>query len=436
MKKVLVIAYHFPPGGGPGVQRVLKHVTYLRNAGWQPVVLTVENGDFPARDESLVKLIPTDITVVRVPILEPYSIYRSLVGAKGAAIDVNVNTGEKQGRNWKAQLAEWIRATFFIPDARVGWLLTAIRAGKRIIAEHQIDAIYSSSPPYTCALIARALHRSTGLPWVVGFRDPWTNFLTTPKRWWIPAAIDRWLEHSVFREATAVECAWMGIIDDAIAKYPGLDRSKFFHVPNGYDSSDFPVVSDPPPSTFTITYTGSLYGRRNPSTFFAALSLLRQRGVLDPSNIVLRFVGRFGAEVLAMMAASDFASSIHNVGYVAHRESIAWLLRSNVLLLIVDEAPESSAIVPGKVYEYLGTQRAVLALAPTGSAIEQLIQQTNAGRSVPQEDVEAIASAIQTLYERWTNGESLAEPYAGAIEQFERKNAAATLARIMDNLQL
>jgi hypothetical protein len=123
MKTVLVVAYHFPPGGGPGVQRVLKHVTYLRDAGWRPIVMTVENGDFPARDESLLAKIPSDVTVVRVPILEPYSLYRSFMGAKGAAIDVNVNKSSDQRSGWKERLAEFIRATLFIPDARVGWLL-------------------------------------------------------------------------------------------------------------------------------------------------------------------------------------------------------------------------------------------------------------------------------------------------------------------------
>jgi len=193
-------------------------------------------------------------------------------------------------------------------------------------------------------------------------------------------------------------------------------------------------VNEPPPSTFTITYTGSLYGRRNPSTFLAALALLQQRGHLQPANIVLRFVGRFGQDVLDMLASSPFAGSIHNVGYVPHHESIAWLLQSNVLLLIVDEAPESDAIVPGKVYEYLGTKRAVLALAPHGSAIEQLVQQTKAGTSVPQSNIEGIANAIATMYTLWQHGQPLAEPLDGAIEQYERKNAAHQLAHVLTTL--
>ena len=143
MKTILVIAYHFPPGGGPGVQRVLKHITYLRETGWHPMVLTVENGDFPARDESLLAKIPLDVTVVRVPILEPYDLYRKFMGRKGAAIDVNVNKAGTQRKGVKERLAEWVRATVFIPDARIAWLRKAAKVGVELVHKHNIQAIYS-----------------------------------------------------------------------------------------------------------------------------------------------------------------------------------------------------------------------------------------------------------------------------------------------------
>lgn len=432
MKSVLVVAYHFPPGGGPGVQRVLKHVTYLYEAGWKPIVLTVENGDFPARDESLLAKIPSYVDVHRVRIYEPYDLYRALMGKRTAAIDVNVNKSGDQRSGWKDALAEFIRATFFIPDARVGWLLTAVKAGRKLIEEHNIDAIYTSSPPYTCALIGRALHRRTRRPWVAGFRDPWTGFLTTPDRWFLPAAIDRSLERSVFTEATAVECAWQGIIDDALAKYPSLDRGKFHHVPNGFDSNDMPKVTYERNPVFTITYTGSMYGRRNPARFLQALELLHTRGILRPSDVHLRFVGRFGDDVQAMLAASVFAQSVENISYVPHEESIAYLMQSDVLLLIVDEAKESAEIVPGKVYEYIGTGRPVIALAPRGSAIEALIHETSAGMSAPQEDVEAIGMIIATMFEAWKRNESIVQPNVQQIAQYERRASAHALARILD----
>jgi hypothetical protein len=433
-KKVLVIAYHFPPGGGPGVQRVLKHVTYLRDAGWQPVVLTVENGDFPARDESLLAKIPADVRVERVPIIEPYTLYRRFMGRKGAAVDVNVNKSSEQRSGWKEQLSEWIRATFFIPDARIAWLRPATRRAVELIREEGISAIYSSSPPYTCALIGRNTHRATKLPWVAGFRDPWTLFLTTPDRWWLPAWIDRALERTVFTEATAVECAWQGIIDDARGKYPELPVEKFHHVPNGYDASDFPTIDYTPNSVFTITYTGSMYGRRTPKALLEALELLHTQGRLEPPSIKLRLVGRFGDDVQQMLTTSTFAPSIEVIDYVPHQESIAHLMRSEMSLLIVDDAKESAEIVPGKVYEYLGVGRPILALAPRGSAIETLIHETKAGVSCPQSDVAGIATAVDQAVQRWKDGLPIASPLLNEVRKYERRESAAQLARILDHL--
>lgn len=435
MKSVLVIAYHFPPGGGPGVQRVLKHVTYLREVGWNPIVLTVENGDFPARDESLLAKIPADVTVIRVPILEPYQLYRRFMGSKGSAIDVNVNKSASERKGWKEQLAEWVRATFFIPDARVAWLLTAVKKGLELVKEHDIQAIYSSSPPYTCALIARRIKQRTGLPWVAGFRDPWTEFLTTPDRWFLPAMIDKSLERSVFAEADLIECAWEGIIDDAMRKYPKLHRSKFHHVPNGFDSSDFPVVPYVRNDRFTITYTGSMYGRRTPRAFLAALDVLSGQGLIDPSDIRLRFVGRFGDEVHTMLNLSQFAPSIEIVGYVPHEESIGYVMSSEASLLIVDDTKESAEIVPGKVYEYLGVGRPIIALAPRNSAIERLLQETNAGLSAPQSDVDRIAEILGMFFDRWKRGEQIVQPFAQEIVKYERRVAAHQLGSMLNELQ-
>ncbi|MCO6466691.1 MAG: glycosyltransferase family 4 protein [Bradyrhizobiaceae bacterium] len=433
-KTVLVIAYHFPPGGGPGVQRILKHVTYLREANWTPVVLTVENGDFPARDESLLEQVPADVTVIRVPIVEPYTIYRKFMGSKGAAVDVNVNKSAAEMRGLKEKLAHAVRATFFVPDARVAWWRPAAQAALKAVRQHNVNAIYSSSPPYTCSLIARSVKRSTGLPWVAGFRDPWTGFLTTPERWWLPASVDRAMERSVFHEADAVECAWQGIIDDAMEKMPDLRRDKFHHVPNGYDPADFPPNRYVPNNRFTITYTGSLYGRRTPAALLQALDELRKDNKISVADVHLVFVGRFGNEVHSMLSESAFAQSITTIDYVTHTESIAYLQSSEMSLLIVDDAKESAGIVPGKVYEYLGVGRPVIAIAPAQSAVEQLITETQAGFSVPGTDVAALSSRLLTAITRWKNAEPIATPNVDVIRQYERRTSAFKLASILDQL--
>lgn len=434
MKNLLVIAYYFPPSGGPGGQRVLKTVKYLPHFGWQPFVLTVSNGQFPAIDESLLEEIPESVLVERTRIFEPYDIYRKIIGLKpGTAIDVNVIKKEGQPTSVKQRLAEFVRATFFIPDARIGWIFSAVKAGKELIRKHKIDAIYSSSPPYTCSIIAKKLKKFSNLPWIAGFRDPWTGFISTPKRWVIPAIIDSHLEKSVFKTADFVECAWEGIIKDAFKKYPSLDPTKFIHIPNGFDSSDFPEIEFKPNEKFTLTYTGSMYGRRNPDSFFKAIEKLITSGEIDPNDIKLIFVGRFGDEIYDMFNKVTFNDNIEIHSYVPHKKSIEFILRSDVLLLVVDESKESEEIVPGKVYEYIGTRKPILAIAPDNSSIAKLIKETQTGFVAHQNDIDRIAQNYLAFYQAWKKKSLIINPDEQEIIKYERKESARQLAELLNS---
>lgn len=432
MKKVLIITYYFPPSGGPGVQRVLKFVKYLPDFGWQPVVLTVQDGDFPARDESLLAEIPPHATVYRTKIFEPYRLYRRLTGKPAnAPVDVE-NIPRGSGRKPIAQsVAEFIRATFFIPDARVGWFPYAVAQGREIIEREKIDAIYSSSPPYTTAIIARHLHRATKIPWVAGFRDPWTGFLSTPNRWFLPRAIDRSMEYAVLRDATLVEAAWRGILKDMMQKYPEIPCTKFFYLPNGFDSADYPNNAALLRDRFTVTYTGSMYGVRNPKSFLQAVGELVSEGKIDQAKIRLKFIGRFGSEVQEMFASSSVRGAIEVVSYLPHSESVRELLRASALLLIVDETKDSAEIVPGKVFEYLGARRPIIALAPRG-AVAELLEETRAGFVAPNHDIEAIKRAFLECYEKFGYRGETFEPNDDAVKRYERREITNQLAVLLD----
>lgn len=434
MKKVLIVTYYFPPSGGPGVQRVLKFVKYLPEFGWQPVVLTVQDGDYPARDESLLAEIPQHAIVYRTKIFEPYRLYRKLTGkAANTPVDVeNIPQGGKK-KSLTESLAEFVRSTFFIPDARIGWYPYAVPQGLKIIKEQNIEAIYSSSPPYTTSVIARKLHRATRIPWVAGFRDPWTGFLSTPDRWFIPRAIDERLERAVFNDANAVEAAWRGILKDVTGKVPGIDQKKLVYHPNGFDREDYPTLKLKKNKRFTVTYTGSMYGKRNPRTFLQAVEGLVSDGKVDPRKIHLKFIGRFGSEVREMLERSSIHDSIEVISYLPHSESVEALLRSDALLLIVDEADGSDEIVPGKVFEYIGAQRPIIGLAPEG-AIAGLMRETRSGLVAANQDIPAIQAAFIECYANFLYHKPNFEQDREAVKQYDRREITRQLAALLDAL--
>lgn len=447
MKKVLIISYYFPPSGGPGVQRVLKFVKYLPSFGWKPIVLTVEDGDFPARDESLLKEVPADIDVHRTDIFEPYGLYRKLTGKPGnTAVDVNNIDGGSKSR-LSDKLAEFIRATFFIPDARIGWKKHAVKEGKKIIDELKPDIIFSSSPPYTCALIAMELkkyaEKSTGkkIPWVSDFRDAWTDYLTTPNRWFLPKMIDKKYERTTLDKADAVTIVASGMKDDFERKYPEVSaKTNFVLLRNGFDADDYKHAALPQKRNdkFTIVYTGSMYGKRNPYYLLDTVSELVKEGKVNKDKIKFIFVGRMGSDIQDYINNSPLKECIELISYVPHTESIIYLMNADAMLLLIDEDKYSKMILSGKVFEYLGasalTGKPVFAIAGDGEA-RDLLNETNTGIITPHSHPEILKENYLKLYNGFfENNNAILPSYnKAAIEKYERKLLTKQLAEVFEN---
>ncbi len=441
MNKVLIISYYFPPSGGPGVQRILKFVKYLPSYGWEPIVLTVEDGDFPARDESLLNEIPANTKVYRTKIFEPYDLYRNLTGKKkNTAIDVE-NINKESKKKFSEQIAEFIRATFFIPDARRGWLKYAVKEGRKIIDEEKPDLIFSSAPPYTCAMIAMKLKRyyfkkyGKQIPWVSDFRDAWTGYLTSPKRWILPAAIDASYERKTLDEADAVTMVANGVKDDFDGKYPDISKDKkYFLIRNGFDSEDYNGITydNNPREKFTVIYTGSMYGKRNPFFFIDTLTELVKAGTVDINKIKLIFVGRMGGDILNYINNSYLKPVIEYIEYVPHAESIKYLLEADAMLLLIDEDKYSKMILSGKVFEYLGasliTGKPILAITPEGEAAD-LIRETYAGDIIPHNNGEYLSKIFLKYYNAFLSGKKeISAVKSEAIKQYDRKLLTEKLA--------
>jgi hypothetical protein len=244
------------------------------------------------------------------------------------------------------------------------------------------------------------------------------------------------MEYTTFKKSDAVECAWQGIIKDALIKYPDLDKNKFHHVPNGFDSNDFPVVKANKNEKFIITYTGSMYGRRNPSAIFQAIEELINENKINGNDFKFKFIGRFGAEVHDMFDNASFKESIEIIGYMPHSESIKHLMMSDLLLLIVDESKESEEIVPGKVYEYIGVKKPVFANAPEQSAIAELLEETQAGKHAHQSNIQKMKTIFMEYFNLWKKDKPLYNPKIDEINKYERRESAKKLAELLDEFAI
>ncbi len=432
MKKVLIISYYFPPSGGAGVQRVLKFVKYLPQFGWEPVVLTVrEDAGFPARDPSLFSEIPKTIKIHRTKIYEPYNLYRALTSKKKEE-SIDIATLSRNRSSLSEKFSQFVRSTFFIPDARCFWKKNAVREGRKILDSQPIDLIFSSAPPYTCHMIARQLKRDSHLPWVADFRDSWVGWLSAPERWFLPDRIDRRMEHAVLECADRCVTVSKGVKEDLLSRNLRVDSNKWDLVPNGYDGEDFlNRKGNPSKDHFVLTYTGSLYGHRSPETLLTALENILKKHPQIRSSIRIRFIGRVDPQFLE--AFRWFGEIIEYIPYVSHSESIQALLDTTALLLIIDDAPASKSIITGKLYEYIGAKKPILALAPEGEAAH-LIRDMRVGTIVHPNDVNGIQNALEIWMDIWKRTQSLLKISDNRIDQFDRKNLTKRLAEIFNGL--
>ncbi len=431
MKKVLIITYYWPPAGGPGVQRVLKFVKYLPQFGWQPLVLTVRNGAYPALDPSLERDIPKECIVHQTASFEPTLLYKKFVGmAEDQPVPNAVVTEENQ--NWKKKLAAKVRLNLFIPDAKITWLPAAVKTGRKIIHAHKPALIFSSSPPPTVHLIAKKLQRESGLPWVTDFRDPWTDMYyydKVQKSEWA-ARLDKKLEKEVLQKSDRIITVSSHLKQLLGTKIGSSKRIRI--VPNGFDEDDLSTVNEQEPfEKFTLAYAGKLNSQQNPENLWSALEQLTETKPGFRQRFQLLYMGHFAPEVERSVKAHGLDSILNYTGYLAHDQVLQNLSKSHLLLLVVPQAKDNKGILTGKVFEYLGIRRFILAIGPTDGDLAGIIRQTESGSIFGFNDTPL--SFLEKLYDHWVESPKVLQT-GGDISAFSRQAQTAELASLFDQL--
>ena len=407
LKKVLMVAYHYPPLSDAGVFRTLKFTKYLPRFGYQPYVLTVKNSMYGTKDPTLLKEIPPEVEIFRTFSFE----HRILRAPRLLKIDL-----------------KW----FYVPDVNIGWLPFAVSAGAKIIKEKNIDLVYATSPVWTSLLIGFLLKKKTKKPLVVDFRDPWTDNPFTEYPTKFHKAIEKKMEEKVLKSAdhiiTTTEPMTLKLID----KYP-FTKGKCTTLTNGFDSEDFKNLRrNDYGERFTITYVGQLYELRSSRYFLTAIKELLEEKRELRRNVQALFVGHSGKETKDLVKEYELQDIVKLVGYVAHKRSLEFMINSDVLLLLIasEEAIEEKMgppMVPGKLYEYLAAKRPILALIPEGAAAN-IVRSTKSGNVIPPEEINSIKQAILNFLQEWKRG-SLGEPQSDIIK-YDRKALTEKLAKI------
>ncbi|WP_315077728.1 glycosyltransferase [uncultured Clostridium sp.] len=437
MKKVLIIAYYFPPLGWSGVQRTLKFVKYLREFGWEPIVVTVGKSKFSVLDESLMKEIPKDIKLVRIDDIKFKDVtdrYKeemmNLVKYSFDNIDENLRYEyETMIENKFAEL----RNLFLMPDGNAIWANSVIDKIEKKININEIDVLFTTSAPYSSHLIGLYLKDKYGIPLVCDFRDEWTNnpYISLDNKS-LRYKIERSLEANILNKADRV-ITITSISSENYIKDFSIDEEKVNLITNGYDEEDFKFNRNNKCKSrkFKIVYNGSLYTSINPYTFIQAIMNLIRDDELKTEDLEIIFNGKIESEILnnILNMSNSINKNVIINGYLSHEESLKISSTADVLLLIIGDGEKAKSVYTGKVFEYLRLGIPIIALSPKNSLIDKLLVETNSGVNVEYDNIFNIQKEIKVYYEKWKNG-YIVKINRNKINKYERKELTKKLVNI------
>ncbi|MBI5475755.1 MAG: glycosyltransferase [Ignavibacteriales bacterium] len=415
LRNVLVIAYYFPPMGLSGVQRTLKFVKYLPQFGWQPTVLTVTPTGYFAQDYTLLdELHPNHVEIERVGSLDPNRLFRK----KGVV--------KMPSEKWR-KLFSFISDTFFIPDNKIGWKRKAIKKADELFLSKNFDVIYATAPPFTDFVIGTELHKKYKKPLVIDYRDPWHDYpykhYPTP----LHKLVNYKLEKKTLKSSSRVLVTSRRTKELILKRFKFLEYHDVTILSHGYDPADLndnPKIHIEKTNRMRISHAGVFYADRTPKYMFEALrNLFRSKPELK-NQIELYLIGTLQDEFVKMIHKLGLEGNVHSTGYLDHNHCIAHLKTADVLWLTMNNDAQS----PGKLYEYLGLMKPILATVRQGF-VAQTLKESGGATIVSPTNVEEIQNTIIQLFEFYKQ-KKFELPKKEMVEKFNRVELTNELSKI------
>ncbi|MFV5689290.1 glycosyltransferase family 4 protein [Flavobacterium sp. ZT3R25] len=425
-KKLLIITYYWPPAGGPGVQRWLKFVKYLPDFGIQPIVYIPENPTYPIVDKNLVNEVSGKAIILKHKIFEPYQLASFFSKNKTKKISSGIIPNKKK-QSFLDKTFLWIRGNLFIPDARVFWVKPSVSYLEKYILENNIDTIVTSGPPHSLHLIGLELKQKLDLKWFADFRDPWTTigYHKSLRLSDYAAKKHKTLEHQVLNSADTI------IVTSKTTKteFQAITNKPIVVITNGYDTEN--VEKQTLDTKFSLAHIGSFLSERNPLMLWECFVELLDEIPDFKSHLDIKLIGAVSQEVLETLTQFGLNPYLNNLGYVSHAEAIAHQRKSQVLLLIEIDSEDTKSIIPGKLFEYMVSNRPIIAIGPNGSDFAEIITETNTGVFFDYSEKVKLKSVILDFYNQFLIGKL--QSNGVGLQHYSRKNLTKELAQLINS---
>lgn len=398
-KRLLYIAYFYPPLGGPGVQRPIKTIKYLSLKGWVVDVLTVNDIQFHSYDYKLLDESKAD-NIYRTSSLDVMSIYKKIIKII-SKFKISNNNPKNRKNNDKVyfktpeKFKKIIRGIFPIDD-KIGWLPYAYFKAIDLCRRKRYDAIFATMGPYTSGLLALKIHNKLKIPFFIDYRDHWTLNAYPQYSLSLLKKNAQMYEKLLLRKSLGVSVVG-SLMKDKLCQYFGQDlKNKIEVVYNGYDEDDFTFSTHlHTTDKKIIRYVGNFYGYRTVNYFIKALCMLQKNNQL-PENIIFEFVGNYYIESLNELNKQQLKQFINVIPQVNHKKAVDLIQSADALLLFIPSI-NSDDVIPGKIFEYMRAKKPILSMIPANGEPAMILRQAGHKYFCAMEDVDSIVNNLKCL---------------------------------------
>jgi glycosyltransferase involved in cell wall biosynthesis len=424
MRRVLLIAYYYPPVEAIGAVRPAALAKYLPQFGWEAVVLTPQMHGANRPSERVIETGYRDV-------LTDWKARLGLDRSRSLHDQFSLPLAKKPGSVLPHTRAlTFVKYLLTYPDQSRGWIPFALAAVEKLARRDSgIDAVVSTSPPITCHLIGRRAKSMLGCPWVADFRDLWSQNLGDTNG--NLRFLQMGLERRTLRQADAlvtVSDPWASRLRE---RYPS---KKICTISNGFDPDDFSSPYPPLASDFSITYTGQLYeGQRDPTILFEVLRDLIQQEAFRPGDLRVHFYGRLEPWLAALIKkfALDHVVEVH--GHTPRKEVLEQQRKSQILLILPWSDPRETGHHSAKLFEYFAAGRPVLAAGGSRGVLTQALEETRAGvHAFTKAQLREFLLNAYAEYKSCGRVSYLGDPHA--IEQYGHPEMARRFAQVLDSV--
>ncbi len=427
LEPVVVIAYYWPPSGGPGVQRWLGFTSYFAENGFKPIVIVPENPFYPQVDTSLSEATIDALEVIRVPIIEPLR-WASRLGfsntkeyAKGLLPD--------RPRGLVQKLLFTIRGSLFVPDSRVFWVKAVTRLAHKLIQERSIRLLITTGPPHSVHLGGLKLTSQTrDLKWIADFRDPWTDIgyhRLLPISGFAKKRHQQ-LEAEVIQKASLV----LTTTQHLAYHYKSMYHVHCESITNGFSELNSKV--DETTEEFILLHIGSLFSRRNPERLWHAIQMISKQEK-PSSKIRLWFVGEVDEMVKASLKAHSLEDQCSFFGYVAKDKLHEFTSKASLLLLVEGDSDAYDFVIPGKLFEYLSIQAPLMIIGPEGWEVTEMVKDYPMVLSLSHHEEAPIIPFIESCRSTF-NHDQKPPRLERDVARYQHKELAKALAKCIRSL--